>query len=230
MKKFFCLGFFRCARRREEWKHSDYRCSTPKYGWKEIFHSLGLVQWQVPLASKAREETAFATSEGLCKFPITFFRLNTSHAVFQLMADTVLHYLLGREIFFHIDDIMFCMQTRIDIWSSCVCCSQSPVILSLLSFLSFRTYPTLMLKLRKKKTIFYLDFYVLETPHNLSPISTTHQMNMRAGRPGLRPLNRGMRTAFHVSILTRSTPCRLQLVWQFMVVFSISLCVLTTSS
>lgn len=81
---------------------------------KRFFTTLDLYSgyWQIPLAEDAREKTAFAISEGLYQFRVTPFGLSTSPAVFQRMMDTVLHDLLGDEVFCYIDDIMICTQSR----------------------------------------------------------------------------------------------------------------------
>ncbi|EPB72591.1 reverse transcriptase [Ancylostoma ceylanicum] len=81
---------------------------------KRFFSTLDLCSgyWQIPVAQKDKEKTAFTTPVGLFHFCVTPFGLSTSPPVFQRMMDTLLHGLIGEEIFCYIDDIIVCTETE----------------------------------------------------------------------------------------------------------------------
>ncbi|EYC34973.1 hypothetical protein Y032_1220g3764 [Ancylostoma ceylanicum] len=81
---------------------------------KRFFSTLDLCSgyWQIPLSADAREKSAFTTTEGLFQFRVTPFGLSTSPPVFQRLMDSVLHDLLGADVFCYIDDIIICTDTR----------------------------------------------------------------------------------------------------------------------
>ncbi|CAD6199495.1 unnamed protein product [Caenorhabditis auriculariae] len=84
-------------------------------GGNRFFSTLDLLAgyWQIPLTEKAKEVTAFTTSEGLFQFTVLPFGLATSPPTFQRMMEIVLKDLIrDGGVHCYIDDVLVASKTE----------------------------------------------------------------------------------------------------------------------
>ncbi|RUM30633.1 MAG: hypothetical protein DSY32_02035 [Aquifex sp.] len=75
-----------------------------------IFSSLDLLSgyWQVPMAPKSREVTAFSTPSGHYEFLRMAFGLKSAPITFQRMINTLFSDMLGQHVYAYLDDVIIC--------------------------------------------------------------------------------------------------------------------------
>ncbi len=76
----------------------------------KIFSILDLLSgyWQIPMAPKSREITAFSTPTGHYEFRRMPFGLKSAPISFQRMINTVFSDMLGTHVFAYLDDVIIC--------------------------------------------------------------------------------------------------------------------------
>ncbi len=76
----------------------------------KIFSSLDLLSgyWQVPMAPKSREITAFRTPTGHYEFRRMPFVLKSAPVSSQRMINTLFSDMLGNHVFAYLDDLIIC--------------------------------------------------------------------------------------------------------------------------